>query len=475
MTRPGLAATLLAASLMAAAPVRAQSQIAPDEAEFRDLYRELVEIDTTLSAGSCTEAAEAMARRLRAAGLPEEGIRILAPADRPKSGALIATLPGSDRELLPIVLLAHIDVVEARREDWGRNPFELVEEGGFFYARGASDDKAMAAAFTDALIRYRREGFVPRRDLKLALTCGEETPATFNSVKWLLATQPEVLRAKFVLNEGAGGLLDASGKPQLLQVQAGEKIYQDFQLETSDRGGHSSRPGRTNAINQLVAGLARLAAHQFPISLNSTTRAYFEQQAALAPPAVAADIRTVLDSDPPDAAAADRLWTVDPTWNGMMRTTCVATQVQGGHAPNAMPQRASANVNCRILPGVPVESVRAELVRIVADPGISVRRVGEEGLDAVVPPLTPQILGPARAVAARIWPGVPIVPTMSTGGTDGSYLNAAGIPTYGMSGMFHDADGSRAHGLNERIRVRSLLDGRRFLYEVVKLYARQKD
>lgn len=475
MMRPGLAANLLAALLVAAVPALGQSPVPPDEAEFRDLYRELVEIDTTLSAGSCTEAEEAMARRLRAAGLPEEGIRILAPADRPKSGALIATLPGSDRELLPIVLLAHIDVVEARREDWGRNPFELVEEGGFFYARGASDDKAMAAAFTDALIRYRREGFVPRRDLKLALTCGEETPATFNSVKWLLATQPEVLRAKFVLNEGAGGLLDASGKPQLLQVQAGEKIYQDFQLETSDRGGHSSRPGRTNAINQLVAGLARLAAHQFPISLNSTTRAYFEQQAALAPPAVAADIRTVLDSDPPDAAAADRLWTVDPTWNGMMRTTCVATQVQGGHAPNAMPQRASANVNCRILPGVPVESVRAELVRIVADPGISVRRVGEEGLDAVVPPLTPQILGPARAVAARIWPGVPIVPTMSTGGTDGSYLNAAGIPTYGMSGMFHDADGSRAHGLNERIRVRSLLDGRRFLYEVVKLYARQKD
>lgn len=475
MMRPGLAATLLAALLVAAVPALGQSPVSPDEAEFRDLYRELVEIDTTLSAGSCTEAEEAMARRLRAAGLPEEGIRILAPADRPADGALIATLPGSDRRLLPIVLLAHIDVVEARREDWGRNPFELVEEGGFFYARGASDDKAMAAVFTDALIRYRREGFVPLRDLKLALTCGEETPATFNSVKWLLATQPEVLRAKFVLNEGAGGLLDAAGKPLLLQVQAGEKVYQDFLLESRDRGGHSSRPGRTNAINQLVAGLARLAAHQFPISLNSTTREYFEQQAALAPPAVAADIRTVLDSDPPDAAAADRLWTVDPTWNGMMRTTCVATQVQGGHAPNAMPQRASANVNCRILPGVPVESVRAELVRIVADQGISVRRVGEEGLDAVVPPLTPQILGPARAVAARIWPGVPIVPTMSTGGTDGSYLNAAGIPTYGMSGMFHDVEGSRAHGLNERIRVRSLLDGRRFLYEVVKLYARQKD
>jgi len=475
MMRPGLAANLLAALLVAAVPALGQSPVPPDEAEFRDLYRELVEIDTTLSAGSCTEAAEAMARRLRAAGLPEEGIRILAPADRPADGALIATLPGSDRRLLPIVLLAHIDVVEARREDWGRNPFELVEEGGFFYARGASDDKAMAAVFTDALIRYRREGFVPLRDLKLALTCGEETPATFNSVKWLLATQPEVLRAKFVLNEGAGGLLDAAGKPLLLQVQAGEKVYQDFLLESRDRGGHSSRPGRTNAINQLVAGLARLAAHQFPISLNSTTREYFEQQAALAPPAVAADIRTVLDSDPPDAAAADRLWTVDPTWNGMMRTTCVATQVQGGHAPNAMPQRASANVNCRILPGVPVESVRAELVRIVADQGISVRRVGEEGLDAVVPPLTPQILGPARAVAARIWPGVPIVPTMSTGGTDGSYLNAAGIPTYGMSGMFHDVEGSRAHGLNERIRVRSLLDGRRFLYEVVKLYARQKD
>jgi acetylornithine deacetylase/succinyl-diaminopimelate desuccinylase-like protein len=284
-----------------------------------------------------------------------------------------------------------------------------------------------------------------------------------------------VLRAKFVLNEGAGGLLDAAGKPQLLQIQAGEKVYQDFRLETSDRGGHSSRPGRTNAINQLVAGLARLARHEFPVSLNTTTRAYFEQQAALAAPAVAADIRAVLDSSPPDAAAVDRLWTVDPTWNGMMRTTCVATQVQGGHAPNAMPQRAFANVNCRILPDVSVESTREELVRIVADEGISVARVGEEGLNAPVPPLTPRILGPAREVAARIWPGVPVVPTMSTGGTDGSYLNAAGIPTYGMSGMFHDVEGSRAHGLNERIRVKSLMDGRRFLYEVVKLYARQKD
>jgi acetylornithine deacetylase/succinyl-diaminopimelate desuccinylase-like protein len=387
--------------------------------------------------------------------------------------ALIATLPGRDRTLKPILLLAHIDVVEAKREDWARDPFKLVEEGGFFYARGASDDKAMAAALTDSMIRYRSEGFVPLRDIKLALTCGEETADTFNSVKWLLETQAETLQASLVINEGAGGQLDAAGQPMALEIQAGEKVYQDFTLETRNSGGHSSRPVKANAISQLTAGLLRVAEHQFPISINATTRAYFEQQAALSAPEIAADIRAVIGNDPPDAAAVERLWAVDPTWNAMLRTTCVTTQIEGGHAPNALPQRARANVNCRILPGTPVDGVQAELVRLLADDGISVRLSGERGIAAPVPPLAPRIMDPAREVAARIWPGVPIIPTMTVGGTDGSYLNAAGIPTYGMTGMFHDVEGSRAHGLNERIRVESVMDGRRFLYEVVKIYAMQ--
>ncbi len=462
----------LAGALTLASAHAAPAASDDSETAFRSLYKELVEINTTLSAGSCTAAAEAMAARLQAAGMPKEAMQILAPADRPKSGALIAVMPGRDPKLEPLMLLAHIDVVEAKREDWERDPFKLVEEGGFFYGRGVSDDKAMAAVFTDILVRFQGQGLKPLRPVKLALTCGEETSDTFNSVDWLLRTQPAVLKAKFALNEGAGGLLGPDGKPVSLDIQAGEKTYQDFLLETTNKGGHSSRPVRENAINELAAGLTKLAAYQFPISLSSTTRAYFEAQAKLSPPEIAADMRAVL-KDPPDEAAAQRLWTANPSWNGMLRTTCVTTEISGGHAPNALPQRARANVNCRILPGTPIEAVKAELQRIVAGDGIRISLVGEPGISAPVPPLTPQIMDPIRKVAAGLWPGVPIIPTMSTGGTDGRFLNAAGIPTYGLSGMFHDKEGSNAHGLNERIRVQSLMDGRKFLYEVVKIYAQQ--
>lgn len=468
-----LPAALAAVLASAAGTARAQAAAA-DEAAFRDLYRELVEINTTRSAGDCTQAAEAMRARLNAAGIPAADTQILAPPDRPKDGALVALLRGRDPALKPLLLLAHIDVVEAKREDWERDPFKLVEEDGWFYARGASDDKAMAAAFTDALVRYRQEGFVPLRSIKLALTCGEETPEVFNSVHWLTREKPEALAAAFALNEGAGGELDANGKPVALQVQAGEKVYQDFELATTHGGGHSSRPTRDNPIVRLSAGLVRLGAYQFPIALNPATRGYFEAQAGLSPPDVAADIRAVL-RDKPDDAAAQRLWTRNPGWNGSLRTTCVTTETVGGHAPNALPQRAAANVNCRILPGVPIAEVRETLVRVLADDTIRVTAKGEVGSTTSVPPLGEEILGPVRQVAERIWPGVAIVPTMATGATDGRYLNAAGIPTYGVSGMFHDAEGSRAHGLNERIRVQSLLDGRRFLYEVVKLYSDRAD
>jgi acetylornithine deacetylase/succinyl-diaminopimelate desuccinylase-like protein len=473
-SRDSPVAMLAIAVLLAVSGSGAATADDDGEADFRALYKELVEINTTLSSGSCTEAAHAMAARLQAAGMARDSMQVLAPPDRPKSGALVAVMPGSDPRLEPLMLLAHIDVVEARREDWERDPFTLVEEGGFFYARGASDDKAMAAVITDILVRFQRQGFEPRRAVKLALTCGEETPSTFNSVDWLLKTRPDALKAKFALNEGAGGLLSVDGKHVALDVQAGEKVYQDFALETTNPGGHSARPVRDNAINQLAAGLTRLAAYQFPITWNQTTRAYFEAQAGMASPEVASDIRAVL-ANPQDAAAADRLWTADPNWNGMMRTTCTATQVEGGHAPNALPQRARANVNCRILPGVPIEAVQEDLRRVVADDGIRISLSGNRGLVAPVPPLTPWIMDPVKKAAAGMWPGIPIIPTMSAGATDGRFLNAAGIPTYGLSGMFHDAAGSRAHGLDERIRVQSLLDGRRFLYEIVRTYAQQPD
>jgi acetylornithine deacetylase/succinyl-diaminopimelate desuccinylase-like protein len=447
---------------------------APDEAAFRALYRQLVEINTTRSVGSCTRAAEAMRSHLLEAGIPATDTQILAPTDRPNDGALIAVLHGRDPAAKAILLLAHIDVVEAKREDWERDPFKLVEDKGWFYARGASDDKAMAAVFTDSLIRYKKEGFKPRRDIKLALTCGEETSEIFNSVRWLTETQPKVLSAAFALNEGAGGELDANDKPVALQIQAGEKVYQDFALEASDVGGHSSRPTKNNPIVRLSVGLAKLGAYNFAVALNQATRGYFEAQIKLVSPEVAADMRAVL-SNPRDEAAVDRLWAVNPGWNGSLRTTCVVTEISGGHAPNALPQHVRANVNCRILPGVPIAQVQREIVTVVDDVKISVAPTGEPGMQSPPPPLSKHIMDPVRKIADEIWPGVAIVPTMSTGATDGRFLNATGVPTYGLSGMFHDADGSHAHGLNERIRVKSLLNGRRFLYEVVKLYANGAD
>jgi acetylornithine deacetylase/succinyl-diaminopimelate desuccinylase-like protein len=463
--------TALSSLLVATSAANATAPTA-DEVAFRSLYKELVEINTTRSVGSCTVAAEAMRSRLVAAGFPESDLQRIAPDGDSKNGALVAILPGSDASAKPILLLAHIDVVEARREDWERDPFKLVEENGFFYARGASDDKAMAAIFTDSMARLKQEGFKPRRGVKLALTCGEETPDTFNTVRWLTQTQPAVLAAEFALNEGAGGELDANGQPVALQIQAGEKVYQDFLLEAADVGGHSSRPTKNNPIVRLSAGLARLGSHNFPIALNPATRGYFEAQARTASPQVAADMRAVL-ANANDEAAAERLWAINPGWNGALRTTCVVTQINGGHAANALPQKVRANVNCRILPGVAIADVQREIVRTLADDKISVAPTGDPGMQSPPPPLTPSIVEPIKQVAATLWPGVPLVPTMATGATDGRYLNATGVPTYGLSGIFADAEGSHAHGLNERIRVKSLLDGRHFLYEVVKIYATQ--
>ncbi|MBS0591380.1 MAG: M20/M25/M40 family metallo-hydrolase [Proteobacteria bacterium] len=462
-----ISAAVVAATM--AGQVAAQEPSA-DEAAFRALYKQLVEINTTRSVGSCTQAAEAMQARLVAGGIPRSDTQILAPPDRPKDGALIAILHGSDKLAKPILLLAHIDVVEAKRADWQRDPFKLVEEDGWFYARGSSDDKAMAAAFTDSLIRYKKEGFMPRRGIKLALTCGEETPDVFNSVKWLTQTHPDVLSAAFALNEGAGGELDNNGKHIALQIQAGEKVYQDFKLQAVDVGGHSSRPTHDNPIAHLAAGLAKLSAYSFPVAFNQATKGYFEAESKLVAADAATPMRAVL-ADPKDEAAIEKLWALNPGWNSMLRTTCVVTQIEGGHAPNALPQHVGANVNCRILPGVPVEEVQKMLASVMDDPMIKIEPTGEPGMQSAPPPLGEKIMEPVRKVAESMWPGVAIVPTMSTGATDGRFLNAVGVPTYGLSGMFHDAEGSRAHGLNERIRVKSLLDGRKFLYEVVKLYA----
>lgn len=441
----------------------------PDQIAFRALYEELVETNTTLSEGSCTLAAERMGARLIAAGYPATDVRVLASSARPKDGNLAAVLHGSDPSAPPLLLLAHIDVVEARAAEWDRDPFTLVEEDGYFYARGASDDKAQAAVWVDVMIRLRAGGFTPRQDIKIALTCGEETSDTWNGVEWLLANHPDALSAGFALNEGARGRLDAAGNRLALEVQAGEKVYQDFQLEITNPGGHSSRPVPDNAIDRLANGLVRLWDQPFPLEVNATVAAYLNAMAGVTP-ALAADMRAVAAARP-DADAAARLSAADPSLNAIMRTTCTPTMVNAGHAPNALPQTARANVNCRILPGHTAAEVKADLERMIADPGIVVTLTGAPDPVSPPPPLTPAILDPILAAAAVHWPGVPVVPAMAAGATDGRFTNAAGIPTYGVTGMFGDPDGGGVHGLNERIRVRSLYEGRDFLFDLVKAYA----
>ena len=440
----------------------------PAQTRLRALYQELVEINTTDTAGSCTAAAEAMRARLAAGGIAAGDMQVIVPPGAPKKGNLIARYRGAGTKR-PILLLGHLDVVEARREDWERDPFKLIEENGYFYARGAFDDKAMAAIFLDNLIRYKQEGYRPERDLIVALTCDEEIiPSKFNGAEYLLKNHRALIDADFALNEGATGLLTADGKPQRMTIQAGEKVFQTYTLEVTNRGGHSSVPVKDNAITHLAGGLARLGDFDFPFKLSDTTRAYFERMSTIETGQTATDMQAIL-RDPPDADAMARL-SRNPSHNSTYRTTCVATMLDAGHATNALPQRARATVNCRVLPGESVAEVQRTLARVMANDRITINPVGEATLSPP-PPLTREILGPVEAVSAEMWPGVPVVPALLVATTDGRYMNNAGIPTYGLSGLFRDPDGSGVHGLNERIRVRSLYEGHDFLYRVVKLYA----
>jgi acetylornithine deacetylase/succinyl-diaminopimelate desuccinylase-like protein len=465
--RLALTLAVLATPALAAGP-----QLRPDQRAFRELFRELVETNTTLSSGSCTAAAEKLAARLKAAGLPEADLHVFTAEGHPKEGGLVAVLHGTDAQARPMLLLGHLDVVEARREDWERDPFTLVEENGYFYARGVSDDKAEVSVWVDTLVRFRTEGFRPRRDVKLALTCGEETASAFNGASYLASHERQRIDAAFALNEGAGGRLDAAGKPISLNIQAGEKFPQDYRLEVTNPGGHSSRPTRDNAIYHLAAALTRLSQHKFPFQYTEASRAYFGRLG----PLVGGELGAAMEAfakDPSDARAATAI-AADPTYNGMLHTTCVATMLEAGHATNALPQRARANVNCRIFPGTSAQQVQEALVKLVSDPQVKVTTLGARSeVTKGPPPLTKEILGPIEAVAAKLWPGIPVLPVLQAGATDGAFLAPVGIPTYGVTGMFGDPDGNGVHGLNERIRVTSLYQGRDFLFDLVKLYAQQ--
>ena len=451
-----LAALLLVSPRVAGAQTRTA-----DEQAFLDVYRELVEINTTDSVGDTTKAAEAMAARLRVAGFPAADVQVLAP--HPRKGNLVARLRGTGTRK-PLLLLAHLDVVEARREDWSFDPFTLLERDGYFYGRGTSDDKAMAAIFVDTFIRLKREGFTPTRDLILALTADEELGASskYNGVRWLLTNHRPLIEAGMVINEGGGGEL-RGGRHLVNRLQTSEKVPLSYRLEVTNPGGHSSRPTKDNAIYQLAEGLGRLAKFDFPIRMNDATRLYFERTATLHSGRLADDMRAVAGPTP-DSDALARL-SADTVYNALLRTTCVATRLEAGHANNALPQMARAVVNCRILPDQPAEEVQRTLARVVGGAPITVTPMGEP-FNSPPSPLDADLLARVERLTSEMWPGTIVIPTMSTGATDSRWLRAAGIPSYGVSGLFLGE--SRAHGRDERIGVKDLYAGRQFLHRLVK-------
>jgi acetylornithine deacetylase/succinyl-diaminopimelate desuccinylase-like protein len=472
---------LLASALLAfvgMAPLAAAVSASDDDAARRlavEIYKQLIEINTTDSVGSVTAAAEAMARRFRDAGFPEADVHVLGPNDRKKN--VVVRLRGSQKQK-PVLLIGHLDVVEALRKDWTTDPFQFVEKDGYYYGRGTTDMKDGDAIMSAALIRMKREGFVPSRDIILALTADEEG-GTSNGVDWLLKNHRELIDAQFVLNHDGGGVLSDRGKPLFLEVDATEKLYGDFLLTATNPGGHSSLPVPDNAIYELAAALVRLSQHQFPFELNEITRAYYTSMSQIETGQRAADMTAIL-KEPPDLEAAARL-SRDAIDNSLMHTTCVATKLSGGHANNALPQTAQANVNCRILPGHSLEETRQAIEKVVANPKIRVQFLEsnnnvlmDHGSDrhSLAPPAPlREVFDPIRATVAEMWPGLKVVPTMSTGASDGVYTNAAGMPTYGVSGVAYDRDDIRAHGKDERERVDAFARGVDFYYRFLKRVA----
>ena len=463
-------ATTALAAMAALLPVTAMAQARPDQQAFFGLYKELVDTNTVIGKGSCTRASQQIAARLKAAGYADGDITLFSVPEHPEDGGVVAILKGSDAAAKPMLLLGHLDVVEAKREDWKRDPFTLVEDGGFYYARGAVDDKAMAAVWADAMIRFRQQGYHPKRTIKLALTCGEETTFAFNGAEWLAKNKPELIAAEFALNEGGGGRLTPDGKKQVLAVQVGEKAAQNFTFLATNPGGHSSAPTPENAIYELADAVKAVQGYEFPVKFTDTTRAFFAAtaQSPAIPKPMADAIRALLAN--PQDSGADAIVSHDKTMHSTLRTTCVATLLAAGHAENALSQRATANINCRIFPGETVEGTAAKLKEL-AGPKVTVTINQPVRPIAVPPPLDPKILGPMKTIAAKHFPGVPMVPMMSTGATDSVFLGGIGIPVYGAPGIFLETDLNGIHGLDERIRASALYEGRDYLLDLVKAYA----
>jgi acetylornithine deacetylase/succinyl-diaminopimelate desuccinylase-like protein len=455
-------------SLFATQPGAAQT-LRPDQQAFRALYKEMVETDTSITTGSCTALAGKVAERFKAAGFTDAQITPLSVPDHPKEGGLVVVYPGSSKTVKPMLLLGHIDVVVAKREDWVRDPYTLIEENGYFYGRGTADMKALDAIWIDSLIRFKQQGYRPKRTIKLALTCGEETSWAFNGASWLAANKPDLIAAEFALNEGGGGRSDGHGKLVISTLHVGEKTAVNYRIEATNPGGHSSAPVKENAIYQLSDALIRLRGYDFPVMLTDTTKAYFRTAGAARGDAMGRAMIT-LAANPRDTAAL-ALVDTDKSYHSMLRTTCVATLLDGGHANNALPQRAGANINCRIFPGVSPDAVRDQLAAVIADPALSVQQTDSRGPVAKPVTLDPKIIGPAQTLLAKYYPGVPLSPMMSTGATDGIFLEAIGIPVYGPPGTYGDPDGNGTHGLNERAIVKAVYSGRDYLFDLIKAYA----
>jgi len=445
----------------------AQDGLSPaDRGLARDIFKQLIEINTTDSLGNTPRAARAMAQRLVAAGFPAPDVRVLIGPDA-THGNLVARYRGTGTGGRPIVVFAHLDVVPARRTDWSVDPFTLLEQDGYFYGRGTTDDKVGDAILVADFIRLKRAGFRPTRDLILVLTGDEETAGS--CIAWLVAKHRDLIDAEFALNTDAGGGVLRDGHRVMFTVQASEKVYATYALEAVDKGGHSSLPRPAdNPIYRLAGVLQRLAAYQFPVQLNEVSRAFFERSAAIETGPLADDMRGVL-KDPPDSAAVARLSAL-PFYNSKLRTTCVATMLTAGHAENALPQAARVTVNCRILPGEPASDVEATLRRLAADDRISVSTVYVP-IPSPPSPLTPAIMGPLERLVADQFPGVPIVPVMEAGATDGLFLRNAGIATYGVSAVFEDPSDIRAHGRDERIGVQSFYDALEFWHRMLRAFA----
>jgi acetylornithine deacetylase/succinyl-diaminopimelate desuccinylase-like protein len=458
----------LAVTLLLMLPtLSAGAQPVPEYQQMgRAILKELIETNTTHSTGSTTVAAERMAARLVAAGFPKTDVVVVQAADKSTKGNLVARYRGTGTRK-PLLFIAHLDVVEARRDDWSIDPFVLTEKDGYFYGRGTLDVKGGAATLVAAFVRLRQEKWAPDRDLILALTADEEGGSD-NGVAWLLANRRDLVDAEYSINVDTGGGELRGGKMTALDVQAAEKIYASFSLTVKNPGGHSSLPTRENAIYRLATGLQRLAAFEFPVHLTDITRTYFDRMAALSGDR-APDMRAVARK-PPDLAAAARLAKASPFHNALLRTTCVATMLQGGHAENALPQLAQATVNCRLLPDDDAANVHKTLVRVLADPQIAVEPIGTP-TPSPPSPLAPEPLAAIETAAKAVWgstPKVPIIPHMETGATDGLLLRNAGIPVYGVTGIANDPDDVRAHGRDERILVKSFNEGLEFAYQIAK-------